>query len=156
MKRFLWWFFFFFSHLPHTLSHWITICNGSDFAFRDFAYVARDRTTRRHMCHVFRCDTPAREIANTLRDICKRIMLERSLQAAGSGMSRMAVNRPNNLPNLDRAANTPNGQKLTFHNLYACEFWWAGAFCRFFTSNFDLSGRGNLKDKYAIKLTLCF
>ena len=47
---------------------------------RDFAYVARDRVTRRHMCHVFRCDTPARTIANTLRDICKKIMIERSLQ----------------------------------------------------------------------------
>uniref|UniRef100_A0A5S6QJR0 PID domain-containing protein n=1 Tax=Trichuris muris TaxID=70415 RepID=A0A5S6QJR0_TRIMR len=44
---------------------------------RDFAYVARDRSTRRFMCHVFRCDTPARTIANTLRDICKRLMIER-------------------------------------------------------------------------------
>lgn len=34
---------------------------------RDFAYVARDRLTRIHMCHVFRCDTAARIIANTLR-----------------------------------------------------------------------------------------
>lgn len=32
------------------------------------------------MCHVFRCDIPARTIANTLRDICKKIMIERSLQ----------------------------------------------------------------------------
>ena len=45
---------------------------------RDFAYVARDRSTRKHMCHVFRCDIPARTIANTLRDICKKIMIERS------------------------------------------------------------------------------
>lgn len=35
--------------------------------YRDFAYVARDRLTRIHMCHVFRCDTAARTIANTLR-----------------------------------------------------------------------------------------
>lgn len=42
--------------------------------------MARDRTTRKHMCHVFRCDIPARTIANTLRDICKKIMIERSLQ----------------------------------------------------------------------------
>ena len=42
--------------------------------------MARDRVTRRHMCHVFRCDSPARQIANTLRDICKKIMLEQSLQ----------------------------------------------------------------------------
>ncbi|VDP07144.1 unnamed protein product [Soboliphyme baturini] len=44
---------------------------------RDFAYVARDRSTRKFMCHVFRCDTPASTIANALRDICKRLMQER-------------------------------------------------------------------------------
>uniref|UniRef100_A0A7E4VDR7 PID domain-containing protein n=1 Tax=Panagrellus redivivus TaxID=6233 RepID=A0A7E4VDR7_PANRE len=44
---------------------------------RDFAYVARDRNSRRFLCHVFRCDTPARTIANTLRDICKKLMLQR-------------------------------------------------------------------------------
>lgn len=54
--------------------------NGSHPCYRDFAYVARDRVTRKHMCHVFRCDTPARTIANTLRDICKKIMIERNLQ----------------------------------------------------------------------------
>ena len=42
--------------------------------------MARDRVSRKHKCHVFRCDTPARQIANTLRDICKKIMLERSLR----------------------------------------------------------------------------
>ena len=47
--------------------------------YRDFAYVARDRSSRLHMCHVFRCDTPARHIANKLRDICKHIMLERTI-----------------------------------------------------------------------------
>ncbi|CAI4232121.1 unnamed protein product [Auanema sp. JU1783] len=44
---------------------------------RDFAYVARDRGSRRFMCHVFRCDTPAKTIANALRDICKRLMVHR-------------------------------------------------------------------------------
>ncbi|MCP9257180.1 Amyloid beta A4 protein-binding family B member 2 [Dirofilaria immitis] len=53
---------------------------------RDFAYVARDRSSRRFMCHVFRCDTPARTIANALRDICKKLMLQR---------------RPNSLNSLD-------------------------------------------------------
>jgi hypothetical protein len=42
--------------------------------------VARDRNSRRFLCHVFRCDTPARAIANTLRDICKRLMLQRQPQ----------------------------------------------------------------------------
>ncbi|GAB6031126.1 hypothetical protein CHUAL_007934 [Chamberlinius hualienensis] len=59
----------------HTIRVWgVGRDNG-----RDFAYVARDRISRKHMCHVFRCDTPARTIANTLRDICKKIMIERSL-----------------------------------------------------------------------------
>lgn len=40
---------------------------NSSSLHRDFAYVARDRLTRIHMCHVFRCDTTARIIANTLR-----------------------------------------------------------------------------------------
>ncbi|KAI6177294.1 hypothetical protein M3Y97_00891100 [Aphelenchoides bicaudatus] len=44
---------------------------------RDFAYVARDPASRRFLCHVFRCDTPARAIANSLRDICKRLMAQR-------------------------------------------------------------------------------
>lgn len=48
---------------------------------RDFAYVARDRTSRRFMCHVFRCDMPARIIANALRDVCKRMVVERSLSS---------------------------------------------------------------------------
>lgn len=59
---------------------------------RDFAYVARDRITRRHMCHVFRCDMPARTIANTLRDICKKIMIERSLQQSMSRSTDISTN----------------------------------------------------------------
>ncbi|XP_014675411.1 PREDICTED: protein Fe65 homolog [Priapulus caudatus] len=81
---------------------------------RDFAYVARDRTTRVHMCHVFRCDSPARTIANTLRDICKRIMIERSLAhnlvappaaAPPGGIVRRA--RPTNLPTQNRRGVRP-------------------------------------------------
>jgi hypothetical protein len=50
------------------------------FNNRDFAYVARDKLTKIHMCHVFRSeDVPAKEIANTLRDICKQIMLKKGL-----------------------------------------------------------------------------
>lgn len=58
---------------------------------RDFAYVARDPGSRRFMCHVFRCDMPARIIANALRDVCKRMVLERSLSdPAGGGQERPA------------------------------------------------------------------
>jgi len=50
--------------------------------FRDFAYVAKDkdRTKNIYKCHVFRCDnTSARIIANTLRDVCKNLMIKRGL-----------------------------------------------------------------------------
>lgn len=88
--------------------------------FRDFAYVARDRSTRKHMCHVFRCDMPARTIANTLRDICKKIMIERSLQQnLGKTVDingRCLATRPNNLPTEHRRP-TRNNQMFvcTYH-----------------------------------------
>ncbi|XP_013411257.1 protein Fe65 homolog isoform X2 [Lingula anatina] len=88
---------------------------------RDFAYVARDPVTRKHMCHVFRCDTPARQIANTLRDICQKILAEKKedAQAAANGtaLQKMSVARPDNLPNLKKTSDT-NGQKITFESLY--------------------------------------
>lgn len=79
---------------------------SSFYLLRDFAYVARDRLTRIHMCHVFRCDTAARTIANTLRDICKKIMIERSLQLDSNGVNmnggRSGVTRPTDLPTENR------------------------------------------------------
>ncbi|XP_049878677.1 protein Fe65 homolog isoform X2 [Pectinophora gossypiella] len=74
----------------HTIRVWgVGRDNG-----RDFAYVARDRLTRKHMCHVFRCEAPARTIANALRDICKRIMIERSLQPPPRPTDLPAARRP--------------------------------------------------------------
>ncbi|KHJ43073.1 phosphotyrosine interaction domain protein [Trichuris suis] len=61
---------------------------------RDFAYVARDRSTKRFMCHVFRCDTPARTIANTLRDICKRLMIERRPNSLPSRVATLDQRKP--------------------------------------------------------------
>ena len=47
---------------------------------RDFAYVAKDRTSNVYKCHVFRCDnTSGKIIANTLHDICRNLMMERGL-----------------------------------------------------------------------------
>lgn len=43
----------------------------------DFAYVARDPVTRMHKCHVFRCEVPAKHVANTLKEICSRLAKER-------------------------------------------------------------------------------
>ena len=75
---------------------------------RDFAYVSRAKISRKHMCHVFRCQVPARTIANALRDICKKILIERSLAQSSSKLTdklisvserreRMAMARPTSL-----------------------------------------------------------
>jgi len=58
---------------------------------KDFAYVSRDKTTRKHMCHVFRCEVAARTIANALRDICKKILIERSLAQSSSKLTEKLV-----------------------------------------------------------------
>ncbi|RCN23668.1 hypothetical protein ANCCAN_30645 [Ancylostoma caninum] len=76
------------------------VMSGTAVIFRDFAYVARDRNSRRFMCHVFRCDTPAKTIANTLRDICKRLMMHRrptSLHAIDAVPERRVI-RTDGLP----------------------------------------------------------
>jgi len=106
--------------------------------YRDFAYVARDCVTRKHMCHVFRCDGLARHIANALRDICRRILAERSARVsasatAGGGCLTGAmgggrpggITRPNNLPNLSRIGGNSGSQRdsstgefLTFESIY--------------------------------------
>ncbi|KAJ7995849.1 hypothetical protein DPEC_G00230990 [Dallia pectoralis] len=58
---------------------------------RDFAYVARDKLTHVLKCHVFRCDTPAKNIATSMHDICSKIMAQRK-------SSRSSVNRLNKDP----------------------------------------------------------
>jgi amyloid beta A4 precursor protein-binding family B member 2 len=59
-----------------------TIVTLNMFLSRDFAYVAKDkdRTAKIYKCHVFRCEnTSARIVANTLKDICRNLMIERGL-----------------------------------------------------------------------------
>jgi len=34
--------------------------------YRDFGYIARDQSTRRYKCHVFRCQVPAHAVARAL------------------------------------------------------------------------------------------
>ncbi|XP_018900179.1 protein Fe65 homolog [Bemisia tabaci] len=100
----------------HTIRVWgVGRDNG-----RDFAYVARDRMTRKHMCHVFRCDIAARTIANTLRDICKRIMIERSLQQnlakpIDLNGCRTGATRPTNLPTENRKSHHRNSAAPVTH-----------------------------------------
>uniref|UniRef100_A0A665WIH0 PID domain-containing protein n=1 Tax=Echeneis naucrates TaxID=173247 RepID=A0A665WIH0_ECHNA len=54
---------------------------------RDFAYVARDNLTQVLKCHVFRCDSPAKNIATSLHEMCSKIMMER--KATKPGMNRL-------------------------------------------------------------------
>ncbi|KAG5672777.1 hypothetical protein PVAND_002871 [Polypedilum vanderplanki] len=93
----------------HTIRVWgVGRDNGSDFA-----YVARDRLTRVHMCHVFRCETAARTIANTLRDICKKIMIERSVQIDGNnGPNAKRAVRPTDLPTENRQRRMRHAQSF--------------------------------------------
>ena len=86
---------------------------------RDFAYVARDKSTRKHMCHVFRCDTPARQIANALRDICKKIMTERRIQ---QNAVAQRLSRPTDLPNLEKNGRA-GGEKVAFPAVLSSMFF---------------------------------
>ncbi|XP_074996649.1 amyloid beta precursor protein binding family B member 1 isoform X1 [Calonectris borealis] len=55
---------------------------------RDFAYVARDQLTQMLKCHVFRCESPAKNIATSLHEVCSQIMVERrSARALANGFS---------------------------------------------------------------------
>ncbi|KAM8821381.1 amyloid beta precursor protein binding family B member 1 [Eudromia elegans] len=55
---------------------------------RDFAYVARDPLTQVLKCHVFRCGSPAKDIATGLHEVCAQIMAERrSARAPPNGLS---------------------------------------------------------------------
>ncbi|XP_066556041.1 amyloid beta precursor protein binding family B member 1 isoform X2 [Amia ocellicauda] len=56
---------------------------------RDFAYVARDKLTHVLKCHVFRCDTPAKNIATSMHDICSKIMAER--KSSKSCLNRLNI-----------------------------------------------------------------
>lgn len=72
---------------------------------KDFAYVARDRLSRRYLCHVFRCDVPARLISNTLRDICKQIMIDRSLSQSVLAHRHPPSSDRNSTPGFDSRGN---------------------------------------------------
>ncbi|XP_065690465.1 amyloid beta precursor protein binding family B member 1 isoform X2 [Patagioenas fasciata] len=55
---------------------------------RDFAFVARDPLTQMLKCHVFRCESPARNIASSLHEVCAQIMVERrSARGGPNGLS---------------------------------------------------------------------
>lgn len=65
---------YFYTRLAHT--KWYCRSCGwcpSVCSCRDFAYVARDNLTQVLKCHVFRCDSPAKNIATTLHEMCSKV-----------------------------------------------------------------------------------
>ncbi|XP_035715654.1 protein Fe65 homolog isoform X2 [Folsomia candida] len=71
---------------------------------RDFAFVAREKQTRQFLCHVFRLEMYARPLANSLRDACKKIMIERQAKQK----------RPTTLPTSLRSCKTSSSSGPTF------------------------------------------
>jgi len=70
------------------------------------------------MCHVFRCELPARHIANTLCEICKKVIAQRTAATqAGNGQKA----RPSDLPNLHRVGAGVGDSTVKFENLLKSE-----------------------------------
>ncbi|XP_034024255.1 amyloid-beta A4 precursor protein-binding family B member 1 isoform X2 [Thalassophryne amazonica] len=65
---------------------------------RDFAYVARDNLTQVLKCHVFRCDSPAKNIATSLHEMCSKIMMERKATKPGSSRFSSDPAKPVDIP----------------------------------------------------------
>lgn len=58
--------------IPHNM-HVVMCCH-----YRDFGYIARDPSTQRHKCHVFRCQVPAQAVARALVDTHSKSKKSRS------------------------------------------------------------------------------
>ena len=61
---------------------------------RDFGYVARDIDTKKHKCHVFRCERPARAIARALLEAHQRDRQERRARKATKKEESVATKEP--------------------------------------------------------------
>jgi len=70
------------------------------------------------MCHVFRCELPARHIANTLCEICKKVIAQRAAAAQAANGQRA---RPSDLPNLHPVGRGTGDNTITFDNLLKSE-----------------------------------
>ncbi|KAG7262314.1 hypothetical protein CRUP_026954 [Coryphaenoides rupestris] len=83
---------------------------------RDFAYVARDNLTQVLKCHVFRCDSPAKNIATSLHEMCSKIMTER--KAARPGLSRLDSDSSSPRPMVQEFPAPKNELFQRFHVYY--------------------------------------
>ena len=63
---------------------------------RDFAYVARDNLTQVLKCHVFRCDSPAKNIATSLHDMCSKVRLSSTftIQSVANSADDFTIRSP--------------------------------------------------------------
>lgn len=61
---------------------------------RDFAYVARDPSTGKHKCHMFRChgNISGRAITNALHDMCSKILEEK--KKAQESSRKTSIQKP--------------------------------------------------------------
>lgn len=71
---------------------------GKEKDSRDFAYVARDPDSGKHICSVFKCERTGHEVASALRSICVRILNENeSHPGKKSSATRVNENAGNHL-----------------------------------------------------------
>uniref|UniRef100_H3DR31 Amyloid beta protein binding family B member 1 n=1 Tax=Tetraodon nigroviridis TaxID=99883 RepID=H3DR31_TETNG len=83
----------------------------------DFAYVARDNLTQVLKCHVFRCDSPAKNIATSLHEMCSKIMLER--KASRRGVSRLNSDPANHMvPEASKEFPAPKNENFQQFQVY--------------------------------------
>lgn len=61
---------------------------------RDFAYVARDQLTQMLKCHVFRCESPAKNIATSLHEVCSQVSSPESSPASSEVCSWVRPSPP--------------------------------------------------------------
>lgn len=71
--------------VTHLLSHFVS---------RDFAFVARDPSTGKHKCHMFRCHgiISGRTITNALHDLCSKILEKK--KKAQENDRKMSAQKP--------------------------------------------------------------
>ena len=77
-----------------------------------FAYVAKDKKTRKFHCHAFNCHDAAgaKTAAAFLRDLCKRALIERNLRANNTYSKRINAKRAVNERKEEKIPQSSNGE----------------------------------------------
>eukprot|EP00117_Sycon_ciliatum_P036589 scpid13613/ scgid27519/ Amyloid beta A4 precursor protein-binding family B member 1; Protein Fe65 len=72
-----------------------------------FAFVARDQTTQRHRCRIYRCKISGKKIARVLRTACDQILQERKMKQDGVEKPRTEDTVDDAMYNTPRSGNAP-------------------------------------------------